>query len=315
MRTFQQSRNPLRAARIRLFLSEGAKRLPTVAEFVPGLIHISLILFFCGLCDLIWQIDKRVFIAIVIPISGCVFPYLYYVFAPIWNPQSPYWTPFSPSIWRLIQMLRHKTHNLYNRFRTASINSVHPQIANMEEHREQCAMEKTEGRKNRDVYAVRWLVDNINGNDEMQSFVLAISGSFNQEWGRDVWKSVVSDDLPTSSVGLPRPGLGLPYLPKGITVYRLCRCVRNVFENEGDFTDMTKIQRMRGCIETTASLVCCAGVGLGSFGEVAEVLSKVGENEKTNDSLTIKSLFTVRWTCLSLVAIRQKVTDNGDEFG
>jgi len=311
MRTFQQSRKPLTAARIRLFLSEGAKRLPTVAEFVPGLIHISLILFFCGLGDLIWQIDKTVFIAIVIPISGCVFPYLYYVFVPIWNPQSPYWTPFSPSIWRLIQMLRHKTHNLYNRFRTASINSVHPQIANMEEHREQCAMEKTEGRKNRDVYAVRWLVDNINGNDEMQSFVLAISGSFNQEWGRDVWKKVVSDDLPTSSVGLPRPGLGLPPLPKGITVYRLCRCVRNVFENEGDFTDMTKIQRMRGCIETTASLVCCAGVELGSFGEVTRVLSKVGDKEGTNDSLTIKSLFTVRWTCLSLVAIRQKVTDKG----
>ncbi len=76
---------------------------------------------------------------------------------------------------------------------------------------------------------------------------------------------------------------------------------------------MTKIQRMhmRGYIETTASLVCCAGVGLGSLGEVVEVLSKVGEKERTNDSLTIKSnpLFTVRWTCLSLVAIRQGVTD------
>jgi uncharacterized protein DUF6535 len=180
MRTFQQSRNPLKAARIRLFLSERAKRLPTVAEFVPGLIHISLILFFCGLGDLIWQIDKTVFIAIVIPISGCVFPYPYYVFAPIWDPQSPYWTPFSSSIWRLIQILRRK---LYYRFRTPPVSVQDPQIANMEEHREQCAMEQTEGRKNRDVYVVRWLVDNINGNNEMQSFVLAISGSFNQEWG------------------------------------------------------------------------------------------------------------------------------------
>src|SRR5216684_8144434 len=43
MRIFQQSNNPLKTARIRLFLYEGAKHLPTVAEFVPGLIHISLI--------------------------------------------------------------------------------------------------------------------------------------------------------------------------------------------------------------------------------------------------------------------------------
>ncbi|KAI0276086.1 hypothetical protein BGY98DRAFT_919831, partial [Russula aff. rugulosa BPL654] len=58
MRVFQQSSNPLKTARIRQFLFEGAKRLPAVADFVPGLIHISLILFFWGLGDLILQIDK-----------------------------------------------------------------------------------------------------------------------------------------------------------------------------------------------------------------------------------------------------------------
>jgi hypothetical protein len=67
---------------------------------------------------------------------------------------------------------------------------------------------------------------------------------------------------------------------------------------------------MRGCIDTAASLVCCADVKLDSFGEVAEVLSEVGDKEQTN-SLSIKSnpLFTVRWTCLSLVAIKQIVND------
>jgi hypothetical protein len=66
---------------------------------------------------------------------------------------------------------------------------------------------------------------------------------------------------------------------------------------------------MRGCIETTASLVFYTRVELGYFGEVEKVLSKVlsklGDKERTNDPLTIISnpLFTVRWTCLSLVAI------------
>jgi hypothetical protein len=42
------------------------------------------------------------------------------------------------------------------------------------------------------------------------------------------------------------------------------------------------------------------------------VLSEVGDKEQTNKSLSIRSnpLFTVRWTCLSLVAIKQIVDDN-----
>jgi uncharacterized protein DUF6535 len=310
MRALQHSGKPLKAARIHLFLSEGAQRVPTIAEFVPGLIHISLILFFWGLGDLILQIDKTIFITTVVPILVCLCLYFYCAFAPIWNPQLPYWTPLSPYIWRLIQILRR---NLHYRTRAASVSVRDLQFESMEEYRGQFALEQTEVRKDRDVRALQWLINNINGDNEMRSFVLAIPGSFNQEWGRDVWKRAVSDDLPTSFVGQPRPSLPPP--PKGITAYRLGRCVQNVLDNEGDFMDMTKISRMRmrEYIETPAFLVCCAGVEVGSFGEVAEVLSKVGKIEKTNYLLTIESnpLFTVRWTCLSLVAIRQKVTDKG----
>jgi len=53
---------------------------------------------------------------------------------------------------------------------------------------------RTEERKDRDVRAVQWLVDNINGSNEMDTFVLAIPGSFNQEWGREVWKAVSAPD-------------------------------------------------------------------------------------------------------------------------
>jgi hypothetical protein len=91
--------------------------------------------------------------------------------------------------------------------------------------------------------------------------------------------------------------------------------VRNFFESEseGGFMD-SKVQhtRRRGCIETAASLVCCADVKLDSFGEVAAVLSEVGDKEQTKDSASIKSspLFAVRWTCLSLVAIKQIVNNS-----
>jgi len=89
------------------------------------------------------------------------------------------------------------------------------------------------------------------------------------------------------------------------------------YNNEGDFMDTEERQRcMRGCVETAASLVCCTRVELGWFGKVEKVLSKVlsklGDKERTNDPLTIISnpLFTVRWTCLSLVAIWKMVDAN-----
>jgi hypothetical protein len=90
MHIFQQANNPLQIARFRVFLFEGSERLPVLAEVVLGLIHISLILFFWGLSDLILQIDTSIFIIISVPIAVCVCLYLYCIFAPLWNPQSPY---------------------------------------------------------------------------------------------------------------------------------------------------------------------------------------------------------------------------------
>ena len=151
-----------------------------------------------------------------------------------------------------------------------------------------------------------------------RAFVLAISGSFNEEWGRDIWRVAVKDDQRTFSVDQACPGLPLiqneaTIVQTETTVYHFRRYVRNFFESkiEGDFIG-SKVQRtrIRGCIETVASLVFCADVKLDSFGEVADVLSKVGVTEQTNDSsIRLNPLFTVRWTCLSLVVIKQIVDD------
>ena len=90
MRIFRHSSHPLKTARIRLFLFEGAQRLPLMAEAVPGLIHVSVILFFWGLGDFILQIDTVVFVATAVPLVVCICLYLYCVVAPIWSPCSIY---------------------------------------------------------------------------------------------------------------------------------------------------------------------------------------------------------------------------------
>lgn len=311
MHIFQQASNPLQIARFRVYLFEGSERLPVLAEAVLGLIHTSLILFFWGLGDIILQIDTAIFLIILVPITVCVCLYLYCIFAPIRNPQSPYRTPFSSLIWFLIQKLS----------RSPCCSHVHDKgvkPTSMEKHQEQSSMEKSISRMDRDVRAIQWLVDRINGSDEMQALVLAIPGSFNGKWGQDVWRGVVRDQ-PTSLANLQaRSHLGLSSVREGTTVYELCRRVRYFFEtykDEGNFMDagIGRTRRMRGYVETAASLVCCTSVELDLFGEVGEVLSEVGDKEKTNNPLTIRSTpsFAVRLTCLSLVAIRKMVEDNG----
>ena len=319
MRIFQQSGNPLKTARIRLFWLEGAERLPAVAEAVPGLLHVSLMLFFWGLADVIWHIDTAVFVSTVVPIGVGVCLYLYCAIEPIWNPQSPFRTPFSGFIWKLFHNYFREAVRLASirRELTAIRGMVWP--ASMEIRRELNAMKETKGRLDRDVRAVHWLVDNINGSNEMQTLILAIPGLFNQKWGRDVLKGVVKDDQFTPIVDShiqPRPASGLPSPREGTTVRSLCRSVRyhlKTYSYEGDFKDAKeRHKRLCVCVETVACLVCCTGVELGLFGEVGEMLSELGDKARTNDSLTIRSnpSFTVRWTCLSLVAIWKMLDGN-----
>jgi hypothetical protein len=121
-----------------------------------------------------------VFVATVVPLVVCVCLYLYCGIVPIRDPQSPYRTPFSGFIWYLQHLRPYYNH----------IRGKVDKPASMEVRQEQSAMKDTKSRLNRDVRAVQWLVDSINGSNETETFVLSIPGSFNQEWGRDVWKGL-----------------------------------------------------------------------------------------------------------------------------
>ena len=171
----------MKTARTRQFLFEGAKRLLSVAEFVHGLNHVSFILFFCGLGDLVFHIDKAIFITTVVPILVCVCLYICCEVESIWNPQSPYRTPFSSSIWFLIQKLPRRSQYCGSLDKGANPTS-------MKVRQEYYAMKDTLSRRHWDIPALQWLVDNINGSNETHTSVLATPGSFKQEWGETFGK-------------------------------------------------------------------------------------------------------------------------------
>jgi len=187
MHVFQRYNDPLKSARLRQYLHEGSEGwyMPVVAEAVPGLLHVSLFLFFVGLGDVVMNINITVGIGTTVPIFACGLFYIFTTFAPVIYPQSPYQNSFSYLAWNLIQKLGGR------RYEDRGFNGASkPVSSNMAQGRMQLAMEETVDRMGRDERAIRWLVSNMTEDAEMESFVMAIPGSFNTQWGREVWKEV-----------------------------------------------------------------------------------------------------------------------------
>ncbi|KAI0270110.1 hypothetical protein BGY98DRAFT_1083615, partial [Russula aff. rugulosa BPL654] len=92
MHVFQRYGDALKSSRLRHYLFEGCERwnMPRVAEAVPGLLHISLFLFFAGLSDSLLNINTKVALSTIVPISVSGLLYVFAIFAPIIYPQSPY---------------------------------------------------------------------------------------------------------------------------------------------------------------------------------------------------------------------------------
>src|SRR5216683_2282231 len=345
MHVFQRYSDPLKSARLRQYLHEGSEGwyMPVVAEAVPGLLHVSLFLFFVGLCDSVFNINTTVGISTTIPIGISGLVYIFTTFAPIIYPQSPYQTSFSGLIWYVIQKFggrRYKDRGSGGASKFVSSNMAQGQM--------QLAMEETEDRKGRDERSIRWLVSNMTEDAEMESFTMAIPGSFNSEWGLEVWKDVsntiddknksTSRNEPSRIQGIfgsirvvrtrnasdPLPNTPLhlaPHLPNfhshstahitgEDTVGELSVRVAHVLEtckNRHLFaSDELRRRRTRACVETTASLVFCAGAEVGQFEDIVGLLGDIGSDQNVRESSRTgkDESFVMRWTCLSLVAVR-----------
>jgi hypothetical protein len=315
MKVFRQYDHPLKRARFRQFFFEGARPIRTMAIAVPSLIRFSLALFFIGLCDYLLNLNRIVAIITIVPICCCGLFFLYGMLKPHFKLQSPHQTLFSWPIFFLF-FLKQKfwRHKRFNRNLSEMLTSKA-----METCQEQVVTEETDERKDRDVRAIQWLIDGSAVNDvKMEPLVLAIPGSFNTEWGRDVWRQVslqardtFEPPTVTSPAGAQASSIPHPSYPLEAADDAISRCVRYLFQtcnNHSHFeNEEARRRRMRVCVEAVAPLVCCFGFPLSSFGEVGKLVSEIGHIEKVNQSPTTISdpSFIVRWTCLSLVAIQR----------
>jgi hypothetical protein len=314
MQVFQRYDHPLKRARFRQFFFESASGVRKSAKLVPRLIEVSLFLFFVGLGDSMLDTNTAVGVTTIVSISLCGIFYLYSVTTHLTGLQSPDTSLITRPIFFLIQTYQ----QLFGDRKWRPVKKF-------EAYREELVMDEKE-RKKRDVRAVRWLVDNTAATGETEPLVLAIPGTFNTDWGRDVWTDVSSqgpsdsDTLvsPNDRSAASRPPFPMRNSPlsierplEGTSLDTISRSVRYLFETCKKHSyfenEEARHRRMRACVEATASLVCCIDFKLDWFGEVGKLISEIGRIENINQSpmTTSDPSFIIRWTCLSLVSVQR----------
>jgi len=320
MHIFRRHSHPLRIARIRQYLHEGVEGwyMPAIAEAVPGLIHFSLFLFLIGLADFLLHTYTIVGKFTVFPISLCAALYIISTVAPVISPKCPYRTSSSRFVWYLYRKMRRGSCN--NRF---GVGPPEPLSSNMADGQMQLAMEKNDARKGRDERAIRWLVNKLTGDTEMESLASGIPGSFDAKWGVEVWRhdhAVQRDESNAHNSAGPQatqPNPSLVPLPvRGVVVDDLCQRLQRLFEtcnHRGSFVNEEEWRkRSRVCVETAASFVLCMDADILSFGGIGKLLSDLGNAENTRDvsATSLNRSFATRWTCLSLVSTRKMLNSS-----
>jgi hypothetical protein len=291
MRIFQRYGDPMKIARIRQYLHEGLKgwHMEAIAEVVPGLVHISLFLFLIGLADFLLNTYAIMGKFALFPITFFATIYIVFTVAPVMNPQSPYRTPFSRLAWYITWKFWMRPCN--NRFGS----DPKPLSWDLAVGQMQLAMEKNEARRCRDERAIRWLVNDLIYDIEAEPLALGIPGSFDTTWGVEVWQNnqeIRKDEL---------------YKRIG----RLCETCN---DSNSFMTIVEWRRRSRACVETVASFLFFMDADINRFGNLGELLSKLGSAEKTSEVSETSSnpsfAFAIRWTCLSLGATRQMLNSS-----
>jgi Family of unknown function (DUF6535) len=331
---FQRDSDPLKSARLRQYLREGFDQLhlPAVDETVPGFLHLSLILFFIGLGESLLDINTTVGLTTIVPIGFSGLLYIFTIFAPIIYPQSPLQSSISGPLWHLCQKLRWWKY---------WDGGWKPVSTNMEQGQMELAMEETEDRKARDGRAIRWLIGNQTEDAETEKLLMAIPGSFNSEWGIEVWRKIshtIDRRIPLvvrPSHHPPTHAMSIPPVRDSPTIYphpatntqgeliirkliaRLARFLRTLEpledrERDPSTSDGLWRRGTRAFIETTATLLFFANARFIWFEDIVDLLGDIGSIEKTRElSLAgTDQLFVTRWTCLSLLAIRRIIDTN-----
>ncbi|KAI0266248.1 hypothetical protein BC834DRAFT_969730 [Gloeopeniophorella convolvens] len=101
LRVTKSRRSLHKRAYIRALFAEGVEklRLPSVVEALPGMLHVSVFLFFAGLVVFLFGVNKTVFAIVIVCVGTSVVLYMCISIIPLVRHDSSYYTPLSNFFW------------------------------------------------------------------------------------------------------------------------------------------------------------------------------------------------------------------------
>ncbi|KAG6908305.1 hypothetical protein DXG01_005341 [Tephrocybe rancida] len=180
---------PQRRAEVRGYLFSGIEKwkMDEVIEFIPTLLHASLLFFFVGLCIFLGPISRAVTGAIVAIVFLFISFYLFATFAPLFDPSVPYQTPLSLGLWRLLH-----AHSLGIRDTTqTSLAIARESLATHPLNREDSIQRKSQ--------ALVWVYERISDHQEFENFFGSIRRPL-QEDTQNIWRSAFAVELTINTV-------------------------------------------------------------------------------------------------------------------
>ncbi|KAF7967948.1 hypothetical protein HWV62_32491 [Athelia sp. TMB] len=199
---------PYKQARIRTYLYGGLEkfRMAAVVEGIPALLHASVFLFFAGLVDFLWSINREiawVTLSIVAVVGGL---YILITILPIFDRQSPFRTPLSDFCWSLCQhfgLLRYRSWSRWSR----NWKRVQDSLSQIQEI---IATDPFScDRRKRDICALSWTLESLTEDKEFLPFVEGIPAF-----------CTLNDELPVMKSLLAKKDIQL--LPRIIALLDVC---------------------------------------------------------------------------------------------
>jgi hypothetical protein len=241
LRLTQPRFSPHKRARIRAFFAEGVERLhlPWAVEALPTLLHISLFLFFAGLCVFLFGIHQTIFSVVAAWVGLCVVVYAYVTALPILHKDSPYHAPLSTFIWFCVSGVRYALFDCPPRSDTTVPRSF--DTPDLEEDHHQSgfahglvkrAEEYASGLPaDIDYRAVSWTFSSLDQDRELEQFYEGVPGFCNSsavENPMDGFVKPNSRKLSDALIGLMNRTLSSSLVPESVKQRRITICTKAI---------------------------------------------------------------------------------------
>ncbi|KAJ7861634.1 hypothetical protein B0H13DRAFT_2204365, partial [Mycena leptocephala] len=171
--------SPVIRARIFAYLYFGLQKfgMHSLVQFIPLLLHISLLLFFAGHVAFLHPIN-----ALPAALLGSIITaYIYLTVLPMFSSDSPYRTPLSNMAWVLFRRFvaplcwgRRYSLDEESKMASGTLNLASGSIPTMVEKMMQDAVEKSRERDDRDGRAMVWTIRSLTDDNELEPFVEAL---------------------------------------------------------------------------------------------------------------------------------------------